>query len=137
MSVSLRKPHIKVSLEKPLDVQIRRAIARLGNTADAIANNLRARGITGEHASTDACPLAVYLNQFGPLTVKPDHVETWGESIPLPDAAVAFIAAFDREGGPYADLITPEPDYEQPYGYTDPCECYECTGVRYSYPYGY
>lgn len=48
------------------DIDLERALAKLGNTRDEIAASLQVKGITGQIEENARCPIANYLNQEFP-----------------------------------------------------------------------
>lgn len=83
---------------------IRAALAKLGETADDMAESLREAGITGIREDGEACPLANYLRRegFDDLNVTRDHIEDAGTDcdpgrwqMPTPPTARTFIVRFD------------------------------------------
>ena len=87
-------------------------LAGLGNTADAVADQLRARAIKGVRNDECNCPIARLLLtlpgvdqvEVGPLSadIYPTGVY-WPVEVDLPEAATAFIDHFDE--GVYLDLV--------------------------------
>lgn len=95
-----------------LTVVVGQALAGLGDTPDAIAVTLAARGITGDPHNCVTCPIAQFLATLPGVTsvsvgtstagvnAGNDHVEIY-----LPEAVTAFVGAFDAERFP--QLIAP------------------------------
>jgi hypothetical protein len=86
-------------------------LVTLGDTADAVADTLRAAGVKGERAKCDACPVARWLlaTVDGAVSVEVDgnHVQL-GTAVAdrstsyfcgLPPAVAAFIERFDNADG--------------------------------------
>lgn len=84
------------------------ALKALGDTPDAVADTLRALGITGVRRSHRTCPVARYLSEvFGPdVSVGRDmsHVRVNGviAETTTPQPVTQFISLFDN--GRYPDL---------------------------------
>lgn len=97
------------------EAAIARLLADLGDTADAVADQLRAKGIKGEPRKCAACPVQNYLR---PLTTAPNlsttGVSVWFDDpdgdvpieVMLPRPVSQFISLFDL--GVYLDLIQTE-----------------------------
>jgi hypothetical protein len=89
-----------------------RLLTGLGNTADAIADRLRALGIKGAQCFAGNCPLATYLATHGITAfVSGDQIsvpvtDSVFVGLAVPAAAAVFIENFDR--GVYLDLVDPE-----------------------------
>lgn len=83
----------------------------LGDTADKVADRLRALGIRGAQDWSNACPLSVYLDRHGidafvsaeEITVPVGEARAF---VTTPPAIAAFIRLFDA--GVYLDLVDPE-----------------------------
>jgi len=91
-----------------------RLLADLGDTADKIADKLRALDVRGVRLLSNVCVLAVYLDTKGITAyVSRDQIavpvdDDTNVCLPVPDAIAAFLAHFD--GGVYLDLIDAEPN---------------------------
>ena len=84
-------------------------LAGLGDTPDAVADTLRARGIKGVREHCCACPIAELLKRNGIpnphvecARVWPDPDSMWKVSTRMPAAVQVFIDRFDE--GVYLDL---------------------------------
>lgn len=92
-------------------VALAAALAELGDDSDAIADALRAKGITGVRDEGDRCPLANYLRGrgFDGLTVTRSEIVDSGGEFPwrrvmyMPGPASTFVKWFDH--GVYLDLV--------------------------------
>jgi hypothetical protein len=84
--------------------------AELGDTADKVADTLRAKGIKGWRRSSCACPVAKVLIAAGYPDVEVDAGWVWPEStrtddfcVTVPKPVSNFIIRFDE--GVYLDLV--------------------------------
>lgn len=83
-------------------------LAELGDTPDAIAESLRARGIKGDKRSATSCPLANYLRECGaeyPVVfdwawVTQDDGE---QGVEVPAHAYQFARSFDADAYPFLE----------------------------------
>lgn len=84
-------------------------LARLGDTAAAVASSLHAAGATGSRGQAILCPLAMYISRvtghdcqatsyFIHLADQPGN-----DTVPLPDGVREFVVAFDN--GYYSELL--------------------------------
>lgn len=81
-------------------------LAALGDTPDAVADQLRALGIKGGQSDYCGCPIANYLLQSGAYTcvfVAPSEILADADMVQTPMPIAAFIGRFDV--GDYPDLI--------------------------------
>lgn len=105
-----------------------RALAALGETADAVAYALTAAGFTGKKISADRCPIGNYVRASDPritdVSVGVDAVRVWTGTplgipapVALPDAVRTFLARFDAGdyhglhalSGEAAPAVRPDP----------------------------
>ncbi|MBL8793146.1 MAG: hypothetical protein JNM56_04520 [Planctomycetia bacterium] len=81
--------------------KLRKLIQDLGDTPQAIADQLKAFDCKGERGEHDRCPIANYLRTKGALfvSVAESSIEVTddvrGAEIPTPGAALAFLELFD------------------------------------------
>lgn len=88
-------------------------LARLGDTAAAVAASLRAAGAVGPRGSHVFCPLAVYLYRVTGSCLQVDNNQVWlvdengdmsnANRIWLPYGVREFVVAFDN--GYYSELL--------------------------------
>lgn len=92
--------------------QLGQILADLGDTPDAVADRLRALGITGQQVSGCACPIALYLNQNGFSGASVNHLTALVKNpagdfktieVAMPRPVSRFINRFDD--GVYLDLV--------------------------------
>lgn len=84
-------------------------LATLGDTPDAVADQLRALGIKGGQSDYCGCPIARYLLQSGAYTcvfVAPSEILADADMIQTPMPIALFIGRFDV--GDYPDLAQVE-----------------------------
>lgn len=87
------------------------ALARLGDTADAVAATLTAAGITGRQCNNKICPVARYLRSeclildSDRVVVESSFVALDDANLNIPRAVSDFIGLFD--GGYFPGLIEP------------------------------
>lgn len=90
--------------DSPINDKITTLLAKLGNTADEIAQSLEVKGITGCQSVSHSCPLAIYLQDELP----PGYIDvcaevTWfnsteiGTRIINSTAVSKFIRNFDHK----------------------------------------
>lgn len=95
------------------EAAIGRLLAELGDTADKVADALRAKGIKGRRVSARSCPVTTYLKARRPaldtLTTTQGWVRfrdpdspTW-PTIPTTEPVREFVRRFDQ--GVYLDLV--------------------------------
>jgi hypothetical protein len=116
-------------VSQDLKERIERMLAGLGDTADAVADSLRAKGIKGNICDGECCPISNVLTAEFPEAaagswgseddwwVEVGHIRTPAGFVSTPPAVKEFIAVFDdgvveyveEDGGdlvwPYADLM--------------------------------
>lgn len=98
--------------------EITESLAKLGNTADEIAQSLQVKSIVGDQGDVSFCPIAIYLKGEFPtmgVDVDPDAIYLWDLGGPSfechvkpPLAVKTFIGDFDR--ATYPELIAEESD---------------------------
>lgn len=87
-------------------VRVEQLLAELGDTADAVADRLRALEIKGVRGSDCNCPVAEYLKRAGLTDVS---VGDWiftgqdADELDTPQVIRDFIERFDK--GVYLDLV--------------------------------
>jgi hypothetical protein len=95
------------------EAAVAKLLADLGDTADAIADRLRALGIKGRARQACHCPVANYIERQSAYTgasvsrdlvlaVDPD-LNYEALEVPTPDAVAEFVRRFDD--GVYLDLV--------------------------------
>ncbi len=93
------------------EAAVARLLADLGDTADAVADRLRALGIKGKHRHSYECPVAKLLHANGYPDVEVDNGWTWPDGstdnaipeVANPAPVGEFIQRFDA--GVYLDLV--------------------------------
>ncbi len=93
------------------EAAVARLLADLGDTADAVADRLRALGIKGRRASACGCPIALYVKKAGwgtPAVASDLVVDNPDDDfrtlrVPLTPAVDLFRSRFDA--GVYLDLV--------------------------------
>lgn len=97
------------------EAAIAQLLAELGDTADAVADRLRALGVKGQRAMSQHCPIANYVRANAPglsrVRVLPTAVKFRRDGAPIsawqwvvtPDAVHKFANNFDA--GVYLDLM--------------------------------
>ncbi len=93
------------------DTRITELLTGLGDTADAVADRLRALGIKGPRWDSCRCPVAKLLHTNGYPNVEVDNGWTWPDGsldnlipeVRTPAAVGEFIQHFDK--GDYLDLV--------------------------------
>ena len=78
------------------------------HSADAIADLLRAAGITGRRGDYNTCPLACATRWCVYANVRTLSPSPSSRGISLTRAEIVFVKRFDR--GKYLDLIEEEPE---------------------------
>ncbi len=89
--------------------RIAKSLARLGNSAEGIAESLTSRRIHGTR-SGGSCPVARYLRrefEDASISVRADRIVTPTDVIPLSRGMQTFIARFDAKM--YPDILELEP----------------------------
>lgn len=101
-----------------LKERIEKMLAGLGDSADAVADSLLAKGNTGYIGDCHFCPVATFLSsefgndwKVGDYSVTDERTRFPGGEVANPEAVTEFIDRFDQ--GQYPDLREAD-DFEEP-----------------------